>query len=254
VVIDDAFLAEARKLYVPEMGTESTAPLLYWLVRTLRPQRVLEVGMGYTSVFLARALADNVADFERERRHLDDLEFLTTNPMIHRGYYDKPYEPQLLCIDRMTDTASSAPRALQSLEALGLQGVCEVLQIDLRDSRPTVRERFPLIDLAWVDTWDTLAFVREYWDLISPAGGVLAVHYLMTYPEGRAVQHFLRSLRGPEDGKLEMINLLEPHKSGQNSLTLLRRTRDYVEPRDLRPQGSSNDPRDVLGLRASGTA
>lgn len=244
--LNDAFIESASKLYVPEMGTESIAPLLYWLVRTLRPQRVLEIGMGYTTAFLARALADNVAAEDDERNRLDDPEFSETNPMAHRDYYTAVRQPRLLCIDRMTDTSSSAPRAWQTLDELGLTGLCEVVEADLRGSAAAVRERLGLVDFAWVDTWDTLAFVREYWDSIDPAGGALAVHYLATYPEGRAVQHYLRSLRAVDRGRLELLNLVEPHKFGQNSLTLVRRIRDYAEPEDLRPQGSAHDPRGVL--------
>ncbi|MEK8174868.1 hypothetical protein NKH77_54890 [Streptomyces sp. M19] len=59
---------------------------------------------------------------------------------------------------------------------------------------------------------------------------------------------YLESLRGRENGRLEILNLREPHRFGQNSTTLIRRTRDYVDPEDLRPQGSGNDPSGVLGI------
>lgn len=245
-MLDDDFVAQAGQLYVPEMGTESTAPLLYWLLRTLRPARVLEVGMGFSTAYLARALADNVAADADERRRLYDPDFAETNPMAHRPYYDWPYEPRLLCIDRMTDPASSATRAYRVLERLDLARWCTVIEGDLRGSAPAVEEAYGTVDFGWIDTWDTLAFVREYWSLIDPAGGVLAVHYLMTYPEGRAVQHYLRSLKGPDGNKLEISNLVEPQKFGQNSLTLVRRIRDYTEPEDLRPQGNAHDPVGVL--------
>ncbi|MEU4895164.1 hypothetical protein AB0B12_20155 [Streptomyces sp. NPDC044780] len=244
--LDDRFTATVRSLQVPEMCTDSTAPLLYWLVRTLRPQRVLEVGMGYTTPFLARGLRDNKEAYEAEKALLGTAEGEEVQPLAHAAYYDQPYEPRLVCIDRMTDTASSAPRAWKVLEELELTGVCEVIEGDLRGSSGRVREAVGLLDFAWIDTWDTLAFVREYWDLLDPAGGVFAAHYLMTYPEGRAVLRYLESLRARDNGRLEMLNLREPHRFGQNSTTLIRRTRDYVDPEDLRPQGNSNDPTGVL--------
>lgn len=253
-MLDDAFVARAQELYVPEMGTESIAPMLYWLVRTLRPRRALEVGMGFSTAYLAQALADNVAADASERERLNDSEFAETNPMSHRPYYDESYHPHLLCIDRMADTASSAPRAYRVLQDLGLDRYTSVIEGDLRGSSPAVAERFGTVDFAWIDTWDTLVFVREYWPIIDAAGGVLAVHYLMTYPEGRAVQHYLRSLAGPDKGRLEITNLVEPHKFGQNSLTLVRRIRDYAEPEDLRPQGSAHDPVSVLAADAAGSS
>jgi predicted O-methyltransferase YrrM len=241
-VLGEEFQAKVGPLFMPEMGTESTAPLLYWLVRFLRPSRVLEVGMGYTTPFLAQALRDNQTAVTAERVLLGEAASDRPQPLARPDYYERPYRPALICIDRMTDADSSAPRAFGVLSELGLADLVTVVEDDLRGASTTVRERFGLLDLAWIDTWDTLAFLREYWQLVDPAGGVLAVHYLMTYPEGRAVQAYINSLRGPEGGRLEVTNLCEPHKTYQNSTTIIRRIRDYVEPTDLRPFGSARDP------------
>ncbi|MFI6084292.1 class I SAM-dependent methyltransferase [Streptomyces sp. NPDC051217] len=245
-MIDDGFMRAVSGLIVPEMGTDATANLLYWLIRTTRPQSVLEVGMGYTTPFLAQALVDNAEAYESEKALLDDPRGAETQPMAHRAYYDEPYRPQLVCIDRMTDPTSSATRVLDVLDERGLTGVTSVIEADLREAAEQVRERLGLVDFAWIDTWDTLAFLRQYWQLINPAGGVLAIHYLMTYPQGRAILEYAKSLAGPDGGKLEITNLREPHRFGQNSTTLIRRVRDYADPEDLRPQGTENDPVDVL--------
>ncbi|GAA4225103.1 hypothetical protein GCM10022254_06270 [Actinomadura meridiana] len=248
-MINDHFVSAVQPLRVPEMGTDSTAPLLYWLVRTLRPRTVLEVGMGYTTPFLAQALKDNKAAFEEERNLLTAGDRESVLPLAHAAYYEEPHEPVLVCIDRMTDASSSAPRAQRVLEDLGLSDVCQVIEGDLRGSSDRVKDAVGLLDFAWIDTWDTLAFVREYWDLINPAGGVFAAHYLMTYPEGRAVLRYLESMRGREGGRMEITNLREPHRFAQNSTTLIRRIRDYADPEDLRPRGNANDPVGVLEVR-----
>jgi predicted O-methyltransferase YrrM len=250
-MLDDAFSAAVSKLYVAEMGTESVAPLLYWLVRMLRPSRVLEIGMGFTTAYLAKAVADNDDAFRRERDLLSRSQ-RDEIPKAFDDYYKKgERKPHLVCIDRMTDSSSSATEVWDTLGELGLDGYCRVIEGDLRGSSDAVAEAVGGIDFAWVDTWDTLAFVREYWHMLNTAGGVLAVHYLMTYPEGRAVQKYLASLRGPDGGRLEMLNLLEPHKYAQNSLTVLRRVRDFSEPDDLRPQGPAGDPVGVLSCRGT---
>ena len=46
---------------------EQLAPLLHSIARFLRPRRVVELGFGYTTPFLAQALADNVANVASER-------------------------------------------------------------------------------------------------------------------------------------------------------------------------------------------
>ena len=249
-MIDDEFMAAVSTLSVPEMGTDATAPLLYWLLRMVRPRRVLEVGMGYSTPFLVKALGDNALAVDTERARLTDPAAGELQPLAYPAYYESPHDSRLVCVDRMTDPTSSATRVLAVLDRLGLTSRCTVVEGDLRDRGPEVRDTLGLIDFAWIDTWDTLAFVREYWDLIDPAGGMLAVHYLMTYPEGRAIQHYLRSLAGPDGGRLEMVSFREPHRVAQNSITLIRRIRDYADPEDLRPQGRANDPVGVLDVPA----
>ena len=46
------------------MGAENLGPLLYAWVRFAKPANVLEIGAGYTSMFLLRALEDNAAEIE----------------------------------------------------------------------------------------------------------------------------------------------------------------------------------------------
>jgi len=49
------------------MGVESVSSLLYDLVRCSHSEKILEVGAGYSSIFLLKALADNLTDFEKEK-------------------------------------------------------------------------------------------------------------------------------------------------------------------------------------------
>ncbi|GAA3611889.1 hypothetical protein GCM10022223_29990 [Kineosporia mesophila] len=50
------------------------------------------------------------------------------------------------------------------------------------------------------------------------------MHYLMTYPEGEAVLHYIQEVQKAHPGELEVVNLLESQKLMQNSVTILRRT------------------------------
>jgi hypothetical protein len=67
---DPDFLDAVGDLYAPVQGTERIAELLYLLIRMVRPRSVLEAGMGYTSPFIAKALRDNVASWQREHQDL----------------------------------------------------------------------------------------------------------------------------------------------------------------------------------------
>ena len=50
--------------YRKGMGTENVGPLLRTLVQMIRPQRILEVGAGYTSPFILDALKENETLFD----------------------------------------------------------------------------------------------------------------------------------------------------------------------------------------------
>lgn len=60
--LDAKWLEAIGPLYSQHMGCENMGPLLYSLVRFVKPSCCLEIGAGYTSVFLLQALADNVAE------------------------------------------------------------------------------------------------------------------------------------------------------------------------------------------------
>ncbi|MFD7614918.1 hypothetical protein [Streptomyces sp. NPDC059828] len=234
----DAFDTAVSRLRVPGMGTEVVAPLLANLVRMTRPRRVLEVGMGYTTPFLAAALAESEALFEEEsaalaaktRPYLDggaelDETWLNAEPPLAvPAQYLEPYRPRLVAVDDLSIADSSAGRVKEVLDELGLTDRVTIVNAPLQECRALLPEDFTPIDFAWVDAWECLFFLDHFLDLINPDGGLIALHYLMTYPEGEAILRYLDRMVRSRPGELEVMNLLEPHKLVQNSVTLIRRT------------------------------
>ncbi|MFB9839510.1 class I SAM-dependent methyltransferase [Actinoallomurus acaciae] len=231
------FDAAADRLRVPGMGTEAVAPLLADLVRLTRPRRVLEVGMGYTTAFLAAALRETedrareeaVALAAKTRSHLasgsplDDAWLTAEPPLAAPASHLEPYRPELVAVDDLSNAASSARRVGDVLADLGLADRVTIVDATLRECRDRLPPGFAPIDLAWVDAWDCLYFIDHFLDLINPDGGLLVLHYLMTYPEGEAILRYLAGLQRARPGELEILNLLEPHKLAQNSVTVVRR-------------------------------
>lgn len=220
------------------MGTEVVGPLLANLVQLLRPERVLEVGMGYTTPFLAGALAEaeetvaaeSLALAAKTRGHLDGGEqlnddwLLANPPLVSPALHLEPYRPQLVAIDNLSIADSSAGRVHEVLTELGLDDRVTVVNADLRDSLDRLPEDFAPIDFAWVDAWECLYFFDHFWELINPDGGLVVMHYLMTYPEGDALLRYIEQFQRAHPGELEVVNLLESQKLMQNSITVLRRT------------------------------
>ena len=45
------------RLLNPGMGTENVGPLIYSLIQIIRPEKVLEVGLGYSTALIAEGLS-----------------------------------------------------------------------------------------------------------------------------------------------------------------------------------------------------
>jgi predicted O-methyltransferase YrrM len=224
--LDPRFYRAVEPLYFSGMGTEHVAPLLYTLVRMTRPRSVLEVGLGYTTPFLAQALEDNVAEFESDRRILavpgaDEERQLLLAP----DHYAEEYNPKLYAIDDFSDEGSSGPEAIKVIESLGLESRVEVEQGDFHGrSRQMNRSAFPL-DLVWFDCGglpEYVDFIQEYWRLINPEHGLLLLHFTywnLSYERDGVRQQAAAGL----SAEFEVLSLLEPHKQRQGSVTMIRK-------------------------------
>lgn len=248
---DQRFRAAVESLRVPVMGTEAVAPLLAALLRLARPQRVLEIGMGYTTPFLAATLAELADGVEAEAAALagktrDCLdrglplaeEWMAAEPaLLAPDYYTAPYRPRLVAVDDLSIPESSSGRVGEVLRELGLDELVTVVNADLRGCTEHFPADFQPIDFAWVDAWECLYFFDNFWDRIDPNGGIVAMHYLLTYPEGEAFLRYVARLQQQNPGEFEVINFLEPHKLTQNSVTILRRTSGGTPRRLALPGG-----------------
>ncbi len=56
--LSERFRAIAGTLEIPISGTENMIDLLCTLIRLRRPRRIVEIGMGYTTPFIAAAVAE----------------------------------------------------------------------------------------------------------------------------------------------------------------------------------------------------
>ena len=238
VVAERAFSEAVERLRVPGMGTEVVAPLLSYLIHMVRPARVLEVGMGYTTPFLARAmaeverkidsestaLADKTAPYLRSGREFDE-EWIDAAPaLLVPGFYNGRRDSRFIAIDDLSDENSSAGQVAEVLDELGLAGHVTVVNGQVRDCREALPDGFAPIDFAWVDAWECLDFFENFWDLINPDGGLVVMHYLMTYPEGEAILEYIADSQRLRAGEFEVLTLLESQKLRQNSLTVIRKT------------------------------
>lgn len=239
--LDQEFYQKTDKLKVTGMGTEHVAPLLYSLIRMLRPRRVLEVGLGYTSPFIAQALQDNVEEYLYDKQVLEGkIDDVHRNGVLNDGYYNIPYIPKLYAIDDYSIEGTSAPKVLEVIKSLNLDHVVDLTEGDFRGQSKSMNPMaFPL-DFVWFDCGghhEYIDFIEEYWPLINSNFGMLLFHF--TYWEIRGVKDgkdqkkiILGSIAneikrqqlaaGVQSG-FEVLSLLEPHKRRQGSITQIRK-------------------------------
>lgn len=193
--------------------------------------------MGYSTPFILQGLADNAVESAHDAALLTQASGSARAALLHPGW---PHEAcaavgHCIGVDDF-DAGGARRRALETaVDTLGqaprltlLQGRFESVELPLR--------RLP-VQLAWIDAGHQLdygALLRLCWPLLDHDGGLLALHYTHVDADlpdgGRAVMpgpaanEMKRQLaRAGLLARFEVLNLVEPHKQRQGSVTLLRR-------------------------------
>ncbi|CAJ1378339.1 unnamed protein product [Effrenium voratum] len=143
--LDRSWLGIVAPLYSTHMGCENMGPLLYSLLRFVKPSHCLEVGAGYTSAFLLQALEDNFRELQLWK------EMPKPNWLVEREFDDGPGQGVLHCVDNFAHEHSTAPLLSRVAEKLGLQ---HRLRLHLDDGRAFLEESSELVphfDFVWLD-------------------------------------------------------------------------------------------------------
>ena len=202
------------------MGTENVGPLLRTLVQMIRPQRILEVGAGYTTPFLLDGLKANEEIF-------DDGNLDPSYEKWHKSNND----PRLVVID--TDP-------LPQLDSKYV----EHIHGEFQGRSQELFEKYGEFDMIWFDCGapqNYQDFLTEYWNICS--------HYMLfhfTFFQGQPTTA-IDILSGSIDGwarlygvnNVQRIDILEPHKAEQGSVTMLKKvsqpsrlhSSDMLQPR-----------------------
>ena len=145
-MLNDEFTEAAKELESPEMGTEVIAPLIYNLIMFQRPRRVLEIGAGFTSLYILKALFDNDELIQAENRNSN------STSLINNQYYENEIRPaQLHVIDNVRNSLTTAGKLSGIAKNLGLHNLLTFHKADfLNYSSQFSKEELPF-DLLWLD-------------------------------------------------------------------------------------------------------
>ena len=237
--LDPAFLSAVRSAYSVHMGVENAAIFLYGLVRFLKPRKVVEVGAGYTSLWLLRALADNDAELSKiralqRRGEAELLHWPWTVQDYVEAYDDAP--SVLVCVDDCAHQSEAASSVEAVATTLGVAPHLTFAKGDAwhMDALYAARD----FDVFWLDfgVGDRVAdFVRKVWPALRP-GGYLICHSTITNANTRTWLDDVRNreperVTGIDPDHVTHVSFLEPHKRFQNALSVLqKRPPGFAEP------------------------
>jgi predicted O-methyltransferase YrrM len=239
--MDAAFLSHVKSLYNPHMGVENISTLLYSLIRFTKKRRIVEIGAGYTSLWILQALKDNEEEMARIRLLIDNGNCkLLDTPWTVNGTPTTTEPALLLCIDNCEHQKETATGACAVAKSLGLDSYLQFLKGDAFDMGDILEEAS--IDILWCD-FGVGSRMKEFmqkgaWASLRP-GGLLLCHSTLTNQRTRDWLEAARARHGedltgiPADEYVE-LSLLEPHKPYQNSVSIFQKRKKgdvvYAEP------------------------
>jgi len=199
---------EHEDWYVPGYGTEKVGPFLKSLCEMARPERILEIGMGYTTPFLLEALKNNTNN-------------LLWDSNCDKEYLNKPYNPKFVVIDDQS-LENNDDRAKKRRVMLKDEPLVEFIEGDFSTSSVMndVMKHAPY-DLVWFDCGGPAEyqfFVDEYWGMVKEYA---LFHFTYFRGEPNRNHDILSKI---SETVLFRMDIVEPHKFKQGSVTMLKKS------------------------------
>jgi tetratricopeptide (TPR) repeat protein len=195
---------EYEEFYRKGMGTENVGGFLRALAQMVRPNRILEIGAGYTTPFLLEALINNERVFNDG--NLDEAYFKN---------YD--YAPKLVVIDDMSlDDLMIKP----GMNNLITSKYIDFIEGKFEDKADLLLNKYKNFDFVWFDCGGTTEyeiFMDQYWHLCS---GYVLFHF--TYSNGKPNSNH-NALLDKIIGNPSIFDIVEPHKNRQGSITMINK-------------------------------
>ena len=190
--------------YRPGMGTENVGGFLRSMVHMLRPERILEIGAGYTTPFLLEALVNN------ERVYGDG----NLKESYFKNYI---YDPKLVLIDNMS--LGELNQKSEMSDIISSEYV-EFIRGNFEGRASSLLKKYGNFDFVWFDcggTTEYKRFIDEYWDICS---GYIFFHF--TYFAGSPNENH-KLILNKIKGNPKIFDIVEPHKDRQGSITMIQK-------------------------------
>ena len=197
---------EYEEFYRQRMGTENVGSFLRALVQMVRPNRILEIGAGYTTPFLLEALINNKRVFHDG--NLREAYFKNYN-----------YTPKLVVIDDMSLEDLKKKPGMNNLTS---SKYIDFIEGKFEDKAYLLSNKYGDFDFVWFDCGSAPEyeiFMDQYWHICS---GYVLFHF--TYTDGKPNSNH-NLLLDKITGKTSIFDIVEPHKNKQGSITMIKKHR-----------------------------
>ena len=181
-------------------GTEAVGPFLQSLITLSRPQRVLELGAGYTTPFLIEGLENN-------------KDIFIDPECINQEYLSEVnYDPKMVIIDNTM--GGEVRKRVKDYDYV------DVVFDNFQGKARELHDKYGKFDFVWMDCGgpsEYVSFMKEYWDICSD---YIIFHYTYVGRKPNELLGWIQLYAKDYDYHLDII---EPHKIHQCGLTILRK-------------------------------
>lgn len=186
--------------------TENVSLFLYSLVKCHRPHSIVEVGCGYSTSFIAKALKEIKEE---------DISHIPTSILVdnYTQFTGKSYDPYFVTIDsdRRPDVDGVNYLNMEVSEFLNSQNYA--------------------LDMVWLDFGPSSKkeyhyYFNEFFSRLNP-GGFIIIHSTVSNYIARLFLTELK-LQAKTRNDIEIMSFVEPHKKEQNSFTVIKKEADYL--------------------------
>jgi len=200
------------KLVDNKFFTENVSLFLYSLIKCSRPQSIIEIGAGYSTLFIS----ESIKDIQQENLNFDIL-LEEQDQFTGTGY-----NPIFNVIEDFSHP-NNIHNIVETLSKYNLDENVSFIRESIDDYLVNNEEKY---DLVWMDFGsgkNYMQYFKLFLEKLNP-GGYIVVHSTMTNLAGRL---FVAELKLLSNNDLEIISIVEPHKAIQNSFTIIKKVTDY---------------------------
>jgi Methyltransferase domain len=201
--------------------TENVSLFLYSLIKCVRPYNIIEVGLGYSTLFLTKAI-DDIRNEDLTKEPFFTPEKVSDGYWVHSG---PTYAPVLTVVDNQRYKGCE-----QVIEVLSEEELAQYINLVNMDIKQYTNETSDHYDMIWLDfgppsTSEYKYYYNTFMNRLNP-GGYMIIHSTVSNHIARLFLTELKlSLKGNSD--YELMSFVEPHKKQQSSFTIIKKVIDY---------------------------